>query len=681
MQFLICLFFGIWHLVLWYNIDLQQIAIALIGFYQIPCIFEASNGNRTPIYSMKKAYDKRGFITASCLLFFLLLLQAYPARAVEPAISAPDRVFGTTEAEITVQALNQKGYVDSTFDGFMLFYSNDRVDTLFLAGGIAKYSTGIQGLTRLKVEYPESGATVETTIRQYPGILTVVPALLAIFLALWLRQVIVALLAGCLTGIWIYNGAGLIAAGQAILLFPAQYLPDVLSRPSHVSVIVFSLFIGAMVNIISKNGGMQGVVKVLSRYASNARRTRLVTWFSGMLIFFDDYANTLIVGNSMRPLTDRFRISREKLAYIVDSTAAPLAAIAFITTWIGAQLGYLSEAIDTTGIELSATDLFLHSLKYAHYPVFTLFLVFLVSYTGRDFASMHRAELRARKVSAPESDVSYTGGSWLQAVVPVLVLIVGVLSGLFYTGIAELSKDDPAWNITDIALILGNSDAYKALLWGSFTALITAVALTLSAKLLSVKKLADVAIEGMTGIFGALMILVLAWTLAMISADLQTASYLAGIMEDRVPVLLLPAGIFVLSAAVSFATGSSWGTMALLYPLFLPVIYSLGMDYGQGETFTLELFFQVVAAILGGSVFGDHCSPLSDTSILSSMASECDHVSHVRTQLPYGLLAGIVAVLAGSLAINYLGFTWWMSYAAGIAMISGALFYWGKVNG
>lgn len=512
--------------------------------------------------------------------------------------------------------------------------------------------------------------------------MSIFPPLIAILMALWIREVYSALFVGILFGttiIYFYQGSNLfIAVFQGVFSFIDTYLIAALTDRGHLSIIIFSLLIGGMVNLITKNGGMKGVVNVLSRYAKSPQSGQLVTWIMGVAIFFDDYANTLVVGNTMRPVTDKLRVSREKLAYIVDSTAAPVAAVAFITTWIGAEISYIQNGIDTLNLDESAYNIFLNSLVYSFYPVFTLIFILILIYRNVDYGPMLKAERRARAVGITEQVVNQGFSNdleisdaikarWYNAVIPVLVIIFGTFAGLAYTG-----WDGAVWNDTTIGFakkistIIGNADSYQALLWSSISSVLVAFALTLGQRILSLKDSIDSLINGFRTMLTAVVILVLAWSIAMVTEHLHTADFISqSMMAMSISPYLIPALTFILAALVSFSTGSSWGTMAILYPLLLPASWLISGEYGLSYDVSMSLFHNVVSAVLAGSVLGDHCSPISDTTILSSLASNCNHIDHVRTQLPYAVTVGLVSVLIGTLPAAF-GISLWLLFPAGI---------------
>jgi Na+/H+ antiporter NhaC len=521
-----------------------------------------------------------------------------------------------------------------------------------------------------------------TSTRSIPGWLSLLPPLLAIGMALVYRKVVPALF----FGVWI--GAVTAISFTPWALFKGLldafevYVLDAMANPDHVAIILFSLMIGGMVGIISKNGGTLGIVERLTGFASDSRRGQMVTGVLGVSIFFDDYANTLIVGNTMRPVTDRLRVSREKLAYVVDSTAAPISTVALVTTWIGYQVGLLGTAIENIeGFSQGAYSVFLNSLPYNFYPFLALLFVFLVAYTGLDFGPMLEAEERARdtgKVLGDDANVDEAAeGEELEppegtpyravnAVIPIVVLVGGVLVGLYATGVQAVGAD------ASLSDIIGEANSYTALMWGSLLGVVVAAALSLGQGILDLEQTVEAWYEGLKSMLFAMIILVLAWSLSNITEVLHTADYLVSILGEWLPPGVVPAIIFVLAAATAFATGSSWGTMGILMPLVIPLVWAVLVQNGMDAPTHYHILYSSVSCVLAGSVWGDHCSPISDTTILSSMASGCDHIEHVRTQLPYALTVGTVAILFGTLPAGF-GMHWSIGLIVGAILLGGIL--------
>ncbi|MEL6671720.1 MAG: Na+/H+ antiporter NhaC family protein [Bacteroidota bacterium] len=564
--------------------------------------------------------------------------------------------------------------------------------TIQLAGGKGSFSyTPQEGASTLSIGAGEEYETkLDLNVVKFPPWLAILPPLFAIVLALIFKEVIVSLFLGILMGAAVL---GFYAKGTVAGIFSGflttidSYILSALTDSSHISVILFSLLIGGMVAIISRNGGMQGIVDKISGIAKTATSGQFATWLMGLVIFFDDYANTLVVGNTMRSITDKLRISREKLAYLVDSTAAPVAALAFITTWIGAELGYIEDGtklLSNFPEGQSAYGIFLNSLAYAFYPIMNLLFMLMIIFTGRDYGPMLRAEMRARqtgrvskKVDTEDADESMKHFQPLagitpkayNALIPVIVLVGGVLIGLLYTGwSAETWADPESGFFSKLSKVIGDSDSYVALLWGSLSAVVVAALLTLSQRMMSLTRVMDTMVYGFKAMFGALVILVLAWALQKVTEDMHTAGFLTEMFGNQLAPALVPAITFLLGALVSFSTGSSWGTMAILYPLMIPLCWEVSLNAGLTPDAALPILYNTVACVLAGSVLGDHCSPISDTTILSSLACSCDHIDHVQTQLPYALTVGTVATLVGTIPSAY-GFPSWLSIPIGLGLL------------
>lgn len=550
--------------------------------------------------------------------------------------------------------------------------------------------------TKENVAFKIENRSFSKVINPIPLWLSILPPLIAILMALFFKEVFSALFIGLFSGtliIFSYQEASIFSAFfKAIFAISDTYILQSLADSGHISIILFSMLIGAMVNLITKNGGMQGVVNKLSKFANSRRSGQFVTWFLGILIFFDDYANTLVVGNTMRPVTDRLKVSREKLAYIVDSTAAPVASIAMITTWIGIELSYIQSATVQININESPYSIFLHSLPTRFYPFFTLFFILMLILLKKDFGPMLKAEKKCRqqlkieeetnKPSAELQDIEIDKSiptRWYNAGIPVFIVIFGTFAGLVYTG-----WDTTIWNDSNLAFskklshIIGASDSYLALLWSSLSAVLAAVALSLGQRILTLSKAVEALVSGFKTMLTAILILVLAWALADITKDMHTADFISNtLIATNVSPYLLPSLTFILSALIAFSTGSSWGTMAILYPLILPASWALCHSAGMNNLESMDIFYITVSAILAGSVLGDHCSPISDTTILSSLASSCNHIEHVRTQLPYALTVGSIAIFAGLLPAAY-GVSSWILIPLGFILLFLIVKFFGK---
>lgn len=518
--------------------------------------------------------------------------------------------------------------------------------------------------------------------------ISIIPPVFAIGLALLLRQVIPALFAGVLLGSWLINGLTPRGIWSGTLDSFQVHILNAFADASHAAVILFSLMIGGTVGIISRNGGLQGIVNHIVSWANSVKRASIATATMGLTVFFDDYANTLVVGNTMRPVTDTLKISRAKLAYIVDSTAAPVTCLALVTTWIGYEVGLIGDAL--SHIEDLNTEpylLFLSTIPYSFYPLLAILFVYMVAISGRDFGPMLAAERDARAGIRHEAgeDASTLSEECkriepvegkpqraINAVVPILVLIFGVMGSLYATGTANLEGSSG-----DLRDIIGAADSYVALMWGSLLGMLAAALLSLVQRIMTLEQVVNAWYKGMRSMIYAIIILILAWSLGGIAEELKTADYLVSLLGDTLPAQLVPVLVFVIAAFTAFATGSSWGAMGILVPLVIPLTWAVMKAHGLDAPADMHILYSAIASVLAGSVWGDHCSPISDTTILSSMASGCDHIEHVHTQMPYAILVGTVSLVAGSIPVAY-GLHWWLGLLAGAMVLFTALMLIGR---
>ncbi|ACJ27749.1 Na+/H+ antiporter NhaC [Shewanella piezotolerans WP3] len=503
-----------------------------------------------------------------------------------------------------------------------------------------------------------------STTQESSSVVSVLPPAIAIAAAFILRQVIISLFLGIWFGAWVIAGKDLSSLFIGLIDVPQKYVLNVMQDTGHISIILITLFIGGMVGVISSNGGLIGLVEHIKKWADNRRSVQLSTVFMGFIIFFDDYANSLIVGNTMRPLTDKMKVSRAKLAYLVDATAAPLASIALVSIWIGYEVGLIGDAINSIDALNEPYIIFLNSIAYSFYPILTLLFVVFIAYTGKDFGPMLAAEKRAvsGENATDTSEVFATEtqplqSSSLNALLPIFILICTVILGICLTGKGE--------TITEI---LASADSLTALLLGGFLASMAAIIMTVCQSIQSLENTINAWVSGLSRVISALVILVLSWTLAEITEALHTAHYLTGVIGDGIYPAIFPAIIFILAGVISLGTGTSWGTMGILMPLVVPVSWSLvSTSNGTVNPSDMHIIYSSISCVLAGAVWGDHCSPISDTTILSSMASQCNHIDHVRTQMPYALVVGAVALLA-SIASGF-GLPWWVALIVAVVLL------------
>ncbi len=496
------------------------------------------------------------------------------------------------------------------------------------------------------------------------GILSLLPPLVAIVLAFATKQVLASLFIAIWAGATILSGWNPIAGfGEAVVTFITGSMADSWKA----GIIVFSLSLGGMIGVMAKSGGAKAIADWLATKANTARSGQIVTWAMGLVIFFDDYSNTLLVGNTMRPLTDKLRISREKLSYIADSTAAPVASMALISTWIAYEIGLLKDAFAAANVEMNAYAVFLQSIPYRFYSIITLFFVLGIAWFHRDYGPMLKAERRARKTgkvvadgstplaSKELTDMNIKEGIPLRAynaIIPVVTVVLVVLVGLYVNGKGTILGGDDAEMIAKITAsplsfyavqqAIGNADASVVVSWASFAGSLVAILLVISQGILTLREAVDAWVDGAKSLMIAAIVLILAWGIGALCDKLGTANYLVSILQGNVPASIIPFAVFLLGCFIAFSTGTSWGTTAIMMPIAVPLVYKLteGGDPGR-------LIFVTVGAVFTGAVFGDHCSPISDTTIMSSMASASDHIDHVKTQMPYAITCAVIAVVVG----------------------------------
>lgn len=500
------------------------------------------------------------------------------------------------------------------------------------------------------------------------GVLTLLPPVVAIVLAFVTKNVIISLAIGIMSGGMILNFAGInifYTIVQAFLDLVSRALES-LADPWNAGIILQVLAIGGVINLVSKMGGAKAIAEALSKKAKNAKSAQIITWFAGLLVFFDDYANSLIIGPMMRPVTDKMKISRERLAFIIDATAAPVAGLAIISTWIGLEVGLIGDAFNSIGVEANAFGVFLSTIPFRFYNILILAFIIITTCLLKDFGPMRKCELEARrggkilsngeeidkKISKEHEDLEPLEGVepniW-SAIIPIGILIIGALIAFYYSGYItiingdnvqsiEIMKNSP-FSFEAIREAFSNSDASVALFQSALFAGIVAMIMGVSKKMFTISEGIDIWIDGMKTLLVTCVILICAWSLSSVIKELGTAKFLINYLSGSIPSFTLPSIIFTLGAIISFATGTAYGTMGILMPLAIPLAYSINPDMGYVVVST--------SAVLTGAIFGDHCSPISDTTILSSMGAGCNHIDHVKTQMPYALFVGVITILFG----------------------------------
>ncbi len=496
------------------------------------------------------------------------------------------------------------------------------------------------------------------------GFLALVPPILAIVLSIWKRQVIISLTVGIFAGATIINNWNPLKG--LLDTFSKYIVAKSLADAWNVGVIVFCLAIGGLVGVMNRIGGTHAIAEAIASKAKDTRSTLLATALMGIAIFFDDYANSMIVGNTMRPITDKYNISREKLAYIVDSTAAPVSSICPISTWVAMELGLIATAFTTLGIKGNSMIAFMNTIPYRFYSLFTLAFVFIIVILRKDFGLMYKAEKRARTTGEVYASGSHplmeedknlmpgegvVGSVW-GALIPVSLFAIITVVGLWYNGYA------PGKSIREC---FGDADASVVLTWASFISSIVAIAMGRITGKFTIDEGVEAWIAGFKTMVIAVMILALAFALKAVIEEMELAKWIVANSKDILSGAFLPSLTFLLAFFIGFATGTSWGTNAILMPIIIP----LAVAISGATTEVTTLMYSAMGAVLTGAVCGDHCSPISDTTILSSTASGSDHIDHVRTQLPYAITVAGFALVFGYIPTGF-GVSPWISLAAGI---------------
>jgi len=543
---------------------------------------------------------------------------------------------------------------------------------------------------------------------------SLLPPLVAIFLAILFRRPVLALLMGVIAGAFLVRsgeGAGLAAsAGGALVDTVTVYLKGQLQDHARTEIILFVVFMLAMVGVITRAGGIRGVMNQIAGLARDARKTQIATWFMGLAIFFDDYANTILVGSTMRPLSDRFKVAREKLAYIVDSTAAPVAGVSILSTWIAFEVSTFSAQLPDAGLAPSdGYAIFLQTLPYRFYCWFTLIFVGFNVFTGRDFGPMLRAERRARAgkvlrdgatplVGKAATELEAAEGTVAKAstaLIPLALFLMTVLGMIVWVGALDIGLIERATSFPFVAAAGGHEGGWleaatgilyagsgnRPLMVGAIVGFASAslIAMTRGLPPLEVLRASANSIKAM---FIAVVILYLAWMVGQTCEDLGTAEYLSATISEAIPYMVLPLILFLLAGVIAFSTGSSWSTMTILLPLVIGLSYDIGFASVAADTdpraFGLTLMVICIGAVLEGAIFGDHCSPISDTTVMSSIACASDHIDHVRTQAPYAILTMLVALGIGYFPVTFLDVSPVLSLALGTGALVLILFLKGQ---
>ncbi len=489
----------------------------------------------------------------------------------------------------------------------------------------------------------------------YSTFWALVPPVVAIGLALITKEVYSSLFVGILMGGLLYSGFQFETTVTHIF---EDGIISVLSDSYNVGILVFLVILGTMVGLMNKAGGSAAFGQFAAQKIHNRVGAQLATILLGVLIFIDDYFNCLTVGSVMRPVTDKFKVSRAKLAYLIDATAAPVCIIAPISSWAAAVTGFV-EGEDGFSI-------FIRAIPYNFYAILTIVMMIGMVVMKMEFGSMRTHELNAvkgdlyttpgRPYGLAKDELTETKGKVIDLLIPIISLIICCVIGMLYTG--------DFFSGTDFVTAFSNSDASLGLTFGSFFGLVITIILYQIRRVLSFSDCMACIPEGFKAMVPAILILTFAWTLKAMTDSLGADVYVAGLVESSAGGLInfLPAIIFVVGCFLAFATGTSWGTFGILIPIVVAVF----------ENSNPQLMIISISACMAGAVCGDHCSPISDTTIMASAGAQCEHVNHVTTQLPYAITAAVVSFVTYIVA----GFvqTAWIALPVGIVLMLGVIF-------
>jgi len=535
-------------------------------------------------------------------------------------------------------------------------------------------------------------ADVEPAVRNggLYGVLTLIPPVAAIVLAFITKDVILSLFLGVLSGTFLIGMVDQNIAASALFAFTdlCSRMVKSMADTWNAGILLQVMCIGGLIALVTKSGGTKALALWLSKHADTPVLGQIYTWLMGIVIFFDDYANALIVGPIMRPLMDKFKISRAKFAFIIDATAAPITGIAVISTWVGVEISAIKEAYSQIGVEnINAFTVFVETIPYRFYNIFMIFFVVATAVMSREFGSMYRAEIASRggksgaadfkiknledQIFVPKEGVALRK---LNAIIPLGAMIVLSVIGFYFNGYSSLEgealeavKAAPL-SFTSIRTAFSAADASVVLFQSALFSSIIAVVLGIAQKIYGVKEAIEVWVGGWKSMLNTVIILLFAWSLSSVIKELGTSRYLVELLSDATPRFALAIVIFVLSSFISFSTGTSFGTMGIVTPLAVPLAHAVGQKYGlSGEEFHVFMCVNV-SAVLTGAIFGDHCSPISDTTILSSMGAGCDHIEHVSTQMTYALVVCGISIVCGYLPAGF-GLSVWGCLILGIAAI------------
>ncbi len=595
---------------------------------------------------MNRKSKRIGALIAAMMLVLMLVASSvvsFAADAEEPAktaaVDSSSVVVNVDGEDVEYDLADEEGasaYVDSYADNL----TND-----------SNFETNIKSAL----------AKVRESIKTYATFWALVPPIIAIVLALITKEVYSSLFIGILAGGLIYSNFNF--EKTVVHVFKEGFI-DSVADSYNIGIIIFLVLLGALVAMMNKTGGSAAFGRWAAKHIKTTLGAQLATIALGVLIFIDDYFNCLTVGSVMRPVTDAKKVSREKLSYLIDATAAPVCIIAPISSWAAAVAGFAKGA----GAE-SGMSLFVRAIPFNFYAILTIVMMLFISITRFDYGPMKKFEAAARmgkaieEIDARKSDELKENdkGKVIDLLIPVLFLIIACVIGMIYSG-GFFTEGEEGYH--NFVTAFSNSDASVGLVYGSFITIIFAVIYFLCRRVISFKDCMEAIPEGLKAMTPAILILVCAWTLKTMTDSLGAKIFISQLVEGSAGSfsMFLPAIIFAIAVGLSFATGTSWGTFGILIPIVLSVF--------SGSDGNITII--AISACMAGAVCGDHCSPISDTTIMASAGAECNHINHVSTQLPYAL------TVAGVSFVSYIiaGFiqSAWIALPISIALMIGTLF-------
>lgn len=650
-----------------------------------------------------------------------LATKADTAAARQPAIAAapllPLKGFGANMVQAGSSSILQitatmanSGQADTVINGNYPFSFNGVSHFLLFTRGTSTYvfpkdsvparifiahtsSEGKKIEQMLQIKQGDNGGQIPKNLPRWVALL---PVLLAVVLSLLLREPIFSLFTALFVSIWALNGFALSKILPSLINIFDRYLAVTLSNPNHISLLTAVLLAGGMGALITHNGGISGLATGFSSMVSSARGAQMTAWVAGVLVFFDQLAGIIVGGQVARPLTDRLRVSREKLAFLLNATTSSVAVLAIFGTLVGLAILPVGNVLKNAGNAASPVSVWLFSLQYAFYPVWMLLFSLCSALFLRDYGPMLRAERRARyegrlfdsRIAQEAAKAEYATTALpignktargYNAVLPLLAFIVAAFVGVFYESFDKtLLYGNPSEVGTSILDTAQQANQYRGLLWGSVAGILTAIILTIVGRWLSLRGAVESMLSGMKNVFPYIAVLLLTLTLVQVCGELHTADYLATwFPTSPVAFLWLPLLAFALTALLVWALGSISAAIIFALPIMLALAWQMGNSVGIESMLGMALFYGSLASILAGALFGSHSSIIAQNTVISSLSADCPTTDHVQTQLPYSILMAFLHLSATALCI-FFPVPAWIIMVGGIALLPLLLFAIGR---